>query len=272
MKPNLKIKKIVRSIFIVLVLLYILFCGIFYIFQGKFIFYPHKLAADYQFLFDGDFAEINIQTADSVLINGLLFKSNESKGLVFFLHGNAGSLAGWGSMARLYTGLGYDCFILDYRGFGKSGGYIRDEEQLFSDVQLAYDEMTKLYVEHDIVVMGYSIGTGLASQLAYTNNPRMLVLHAPYYSLENTIDDICPVIPHFLIKFKIETYKYVSECRMPIVIFHGKKDRLLGYKNSLGLWTLMDKDRDRLILLEDKHHDDIMNNAEYDSAISEILD
>ena len=99
---------------------------------------------------------------------------------MFYLHGNAGALDTWGDIAKVYTSLGYDIFILDYRGFGKSEGSIYSEEQFYKDVQAAYDVMRKEYPENKIVVEGYSIGTGPATILAATNHPKLLLLQAPY--------------------------------------------------------------------------------------------
>lgn len=93
---------------------------------------------DYQFSFDQPFEEINIRIGNDNLLNGLLFKSDNSKGLVFYLHGNAGALNSWGEVAKRYTDLYYDVFILDYPGYGKSDGSIKGQEQLFETIQTAY--------------------------------------------------------------------------------------------------------------------------------------
>jgi len=137
------------------------------------IFFPTKLDVDYEFQFETDFDEIFIPTSDSVALHGLLFHADilltgqaGSKGLIFYLHGNSGGLHTWGDMASNYTELGFDIFILDYRGYGKSGGEIYSEEQFFSDIQVAYDKLKTLYHEDRIVIIGYSIGTGAAAMLA----------------------------------------------------------------------------------------------------------
>jgi pimeloyl-ACP methyl ester carboxylesterase len=91
--------------------------------------------------------------------------------LIFYLHGNAGSLNTWGEVAKRYTELKYDVFMLDYRGYGKSEGSIHSQKQFHEDIQMAYDEMKKTYKESNIVVLGYSIGTGPAAKLASLNHP-----------------------------------------------------------------------------------------------------
>src|SRR5690606_5129222 len=120
------------------------------------IFFPEKLKANHQFEHFEQFTELQIPVDDDVELNGLLFKTLYSKGLIFYLHGNAGSVQNWGHVAETYNDLGYDTFVLDYRGYGKSEGKITSEDQIFSDVQIAYNHLKKLYQEKDIIVLGYS--------------------------------------------------------------------------------------------------------------------
>ncbi len=103
-------------------------------FQERFIFFPEKLSSDYKFTFRQDFEEVSIKAGDGTALHGLIFTSVNSKGLIFYLHGNAGSVRTWGDVVKTYTDLGYDVFILDYRGYGKSGGSISSEQQLYDDI------------------------------------------------------------------------------------------------------------------------------------------
>ena len=159
-------KKYILLLLKVLVIIYVIICVLLYFFQEKIIFFPEKLDSNYRFQFDQKFEEINILTADEKILNGILFKVEKPKGLIFYLHGNAGSLRTWGEVAKVYNHFNYDVFILDYRGYGKSEGTISSEKQLFSDIQIAYDKLKSIYDESEIIVLGYSIGTGPASQLA----------------------------------------------------------------------------------------------------------
>lgn len=249
---------------------YIIFCAAFYFFQERFLFYPDKLGKNYKFNFKENFEGLYIQTNDGIKLNGLLFRAHESKGLIFYLHGNAGALDSWGSVASLYTELGYDVFLLDYRGFGKSEGEIRSQRRLFEDVQTAYNKMKELYDEDNIIVLGYSIGTCPATWLASVNNPHLLILQAPYYSMTGIIQGICPVIPRFLVKYKLETYKYITNCKMPIVIFHGDADMVINYKNSIMLSSLFKKE-DSLVILTNEGHNGITYNEQYKKNLIDLL-
>src|SRR5450432_4943736 len=161
--------KAVLNIIKVVAVIYILVCILLYFIQERLIFYPQKLPANYKFEFDQHFEELHFKTTDNVLLHGLLFKADSSKGLIFYLHGNAGSLASWGEIAKTYTDLHYDLFMLDYRGYGKSGGAINSEGQLHKDMQVVYDSLKTMYNESKIIILGYSIGTGPAAKLASVN-------------------------------------------------------------------------------------------------------
>ncbi len=239
-------------------------------FQEKLIFFPQKLDKNYQFSFDQKFEEINIRTIDGISLNGLLFKADSSKGLIFYLHGNAGSLSSWGEVARTYTDLNYDVFILDYRGYGKSEGSISGQGQLFQDMQTVYDELANKYNEDSIIVLGYSIGAGLASKIASTNKPKLLILQAPFYSLTDMMRHTFPIIPTFILKYKLKTNEFIKNCKMPIVIFHGNQDEVIYYGSSLKLKELF-KEKDTLITLNGQGHNGMSDNRDYIVEIQKIL-
>lgn len=249
----------------------LILAGILYLVQEKIIFFPQKLDTNYRFEFQSEFEEINIKTKDETLLNGLLFKSENSKGLVFYLHGNAGNLQNWGGIAKPYTDLNYDVFIWDYRGFGKSEGKINGQNQWFEDSQVVYDEMKKRYAENKILILGHSVGTGLAAKLASTNHPKRLILLTPYYNFPDLVKNKYPYVPTFLLKYKLETNKYVKECPMSIVIIHGDVDEVIYYGSALKLEQEL-KPGDRLITLKNQGHNGITENPEYIDQLNKILE
>ena len=251
--------------------LYFSILALVYFNQEALIFHPEKLDMDYKFTYLDSFEEINIKTNDGVLLNGLLFKAENAKGLVFYLHGNGGTLETWGNFSKEYTNLGYDIFILDYRGYGKSGGEIESEVQFNDDINTAYKTMLKRYNESKVIVVGYSIGTGPATYLASTSKPKILILQAPYYSLSELSDSRVPFVPDFIKKYKFETNTFITKVKCPVYIFHGDKDRVIIYDNSVKLSKLLKKG-DQFFTLENQDHLNINNNETYLSQLKNILD
>lgn len=262
-------KGIVKTL-IIIAGLYIIVCTLLYFFQEKVIFFPQKLEKTYKFSFDQKFEEIDITTKDNKILNAILFKADSSKGVIFYLHGNAGSLSSWGKVANTYTDLKYDVFMLDYRGYGKSEGSIDGQSQFFQDIQIAYDKLKSRYQENKIIVLGYSIGTGLAAKVASTNNPKLLILQAPYYSLTDMMRHSYSIIPTFILKYKFETDEYIKSCKMPVVIFHGDQDEVVYYGSSLKLQKEFKK-QDTLITLVGQGHNGMTDNSDYQIAIQKVL-
>lgn len=250
--------------------MYILVCVLMYNFQEFLIFHPKVLGAAYRYDFGQKFEELNIAVSDGKKINGLLLKCDSAKGLIFYLHGNSGALDSWGWIGKDYAPLGYDVFVMDYRSFGKSEGEIYSEEQFFADVEAAYAEMKKRYDEKNIVIIGYSVGTASASMLASKNNPKLLVLQAPYYSLEDMMHHMYPFVPDFLLKYKFENFNFIQKVKAPVLIFHGDADELVYYGSSLKLKEHF-KPGDKLITLPGVGHLGLNKNEQYLTELAAAL-
>jgi uncharacterized protein len=263
-------KKSMLAILKILLIIFIVICGLLYFIQEKLIFFPEKLVKEYKFGFDQNFEELNLKMEDHVVLNGILFKADSSKGVIFYLHGNAGSLNSWGEIAKTYTDLKYDLFMLDYRGYGKSEGSINSQDQLFNDIQMVYDSLKKRYDENKIIILGYSIGTGPAAKLASANHAKLLILQAPYYSLTDMLKHHYPIIPTFILKYKLSTNKYITACKMPVVIFHGDMDEVIDYNASVRLKKLF-KETDTLITLKGQGHNGMSDNPAYLAELQKIL-
>ncbi len=250
--------------------LYLVLCLVMYSFQEMLIFHPPKLDAGFKFTYKNSFEELTIPAGDGKKLSGLLFKADSAKGLIFYLHGNGGALNTWGNAADNYLALGYDVFILDYRGYGKSQGEIESEDQFYSDVQVAYDEMKKRYDEKRIIVIGYSIGTGSAAMLSSKNSPKLLVLQAPYYSLIDMMHHTYPFVPDLLLKYKFETYNFIQKVKAPVLVFHGDADEIIYYGSSVKLKEHF-KSADKLITIPGFGHSGMNKNEFYLAELAKVL-
>jgi hypothetical protein len=277
-----KLKKISFWLVGILASLYLLLCVTLYFFQEKLIFFPTKLEKSYVFDFEKRYEEITIPTNDEINLHGILFYTktkSQTKKLVFYLHGNAGTVDSWGGIADVYTDLGYDLFILDYRGYGKSEGEIHNQEQFFDDVQTAYDfvRKTKEYKEENIITVGYSVGTASAAMLASQNNPKALILQAPYFSLTDMTERIYPFAPTFLLKYEFNTAEFLSQNKVPTTIFHGTEDRVIPYQSSLLIKEYLESNLKNKVISVDfitllnQGHTNIHRNPIFLKKLREIL-
>lgn len=263
--------RIVLRVAGVLLLVHVLALTAMYFFQEKLIFHaPPKLDKDYKFSYTEAFEEVYIPVSGHVSLHGLLFQSaGPSKGLVFYLHGNGGSLEGWGYMSNVYTRLGYDLFVLDYRGYGKSGGKIESMPQFLDDMNNAYRFMAKRYPERDIVVAGFSMGTGPSAYIGANNHPKMLILQAPYFTLADETLDRFPFAPAFLLRYNFDTNAYLKKVECPVYMFHGTNDRVLAYENSARLKK--ENPKVNFYTIKGLGHTRFNDDSEYQRLLSQIL-
>lgn len=242
-----------------------------YIFQDYFLFRPEKLDKDFQFHYKNqEIEEYNVETRDGALINGLHFKAKNPKGVVFYLKGNSQSIKGWGKFAVDFTRNGYDVIMVDYRGFGKSTGR-RTQKAVKRDMQIVYNQIKKRVPEKYIILYGRSLGSGFATKLASMNEPKMLILDAPYYSLSKVAKKYIPFMPlSLLMKFPMPTYKWLKYVKCPIHILHGTDDRLIPYKTSVKLSKINPK-RTKLHTVIGGGHKDLNTFESYHRMLTEII-
>lgn len=251
--------------------LYLIANVIVYFWQERFLFKPEKLPDDFEYKYPNqEFKEYNIEVKPGVNINGIHFQIEKPKGVVLYLKGNSRSIKGWGKFAVDFTRLGFDVIMVDYRGFGKSTGR-RSEEGIKQDLQVIYDEIKKQVREKYIILYGRSLGSGFAAKLASTNNPRMVILESPYYSLRKIAKRYVPFMPFSLIlRFPIRTYVWLKYVKCPIKILHGTNDRLIPFKTSVAL-SKINPSITRLYPVIGAGHNNLFTFEEYHRFLEEIV-
>jgi alpha-beta hydrolase superfamily lysophospholipase len=260
-------------VYILLIILafYIALSLLLFFFQEQLLFKPEKLSEDFKFHYKNQKTEeYNLTTRDGAVINGLHFMVDKPRGVVLYLKGNSKSIKGWGKFAVDFTRNGFDVFMVDYRGFGKSTGR-RSHKHIKRDLQQVYDEMKKKVEEKYIILYGRSLGSGFATKLASMNNPRKLILDAPYYSLTKVTARYAPFMPlSILMKYPMPTYKWIQYVQCPIHIIHGTNDNLIPFKTSVKLSKINPK-LTRLYTVIGGGHKDLNNFESYHKMLAEIL-
>lgn len=250
---------------------YLLISLIAYRIQERFIWRPEKLPADFEFKYKFPHEELRFEPEPGVVISGLRFRVEESKGLVIYFHGNSRSVKGWGKFSQDFTSHGFDVVMIDYRGFGKSTGR-RSEHALKQDAQHVYEQIKELVPESRIIIYGRSIGSGFATKLASANNPRMLILDAPYYSFTKVSQRYAPFLPiPFVLRYPLRTYTWMRYVRCPVRIIHGTSDWLIPISSSYELAKIQ-PDRTVVYPIKGGGHNNLAAFEEYYEVLGRVLD
>lgn len=195
-------------------------------------------------------------------LHALHLQRPDARGLVFFLHGNAGNLASWFVNAEFYRRAGFDLFMLDYRGYGRSTGRIASEAQLMADVRAAWHQVAPAYAGRPCVVYGRSLGTGLAAQLAVEVNPALTVLVSPYRSMTALAGEQFPWVPTALLRYPLRTDAVVARIAGPLWLVHGEHDTLIPAAHSEALRVAAGAGA-RLLRVPQAGHNDVHEFADY---------
>lgn len=261
-------KKLFKRLLLIVLSGYLIVCGLLYFYQESLLFFPEKLDQDFQFEFKNEFIERDIMTSTGHSINTLLFPKENAKGVILYLHGNGGSLKSVGNVSEHFLPLGYDVFMVDYAGYGKSSGTITSQEEWFEDMQFIYNDLKNSYSEDKIIIIGYSIGTGVASYLASQNNPTQLILHAPYYSMTDMMQRNYPLIPTFILRYELATNEYLKNVNNPIHLFHGENDQVIPVESAVMLSKELNIPFTKL---ENQGHNNLSGNTTALLQLNEIL-
>lgn len=221
-----------------------------YMVQDKFLFAPDTLHEDYQFR-AGE--ELEIKVENGLYLNCLKFSNAPSKGAILYLHGNRGSNRRCTRQAEMFSRNGYDIFMPDYRGYGKSDGQIESQEQLYQDIQVVYDYIKERYEESSIIVIGYSLGSAMATAITAENNPQHLVMVAPFVSIPYLKNIKFPLVPDFLIRYPLDNRHSLASVRCAIGLLHGTRDDITLYSSS-EILSQVHPDRTEFITLEGTEH------------------
>jgi hypothetical protein len=259
------IKKIIATLVVILCVVGILL----YMFQDKIIFQSEPLAKEYVFSFTQEFEEINMKTEDGETINALHFKVENPKGVVLFFHGNKGNLSRWGNLVSYLETYQYNVFVMDYRNYGKSTGSY-NEKAMYNDALMAYDYVKQLFPEDQIVIYGRSLGCTFATRVASQNNPKHLILEAPFYNMKKGVRFYSKLAPTFIIKYKFETHKDLPKVQSPITFFHGDADTVTSFDDSKDLFALATASKEFIAIPIGTHHN-LKDFQIYKSKLKQIL-
>jgi pimeloyl-ACP methyl ester carboxylesterase len=237
--------------------------------QERLLFLPTRLAPDHHLALERDVHERWIDVPGARL-HALHLKLPAPRGVVFFLHGNAGNLESWFVELDVFRRASFDVFMIDYRGYGKSGGRIESEAQLHADVRAAWDAVAPLYAGNKRVLLGRSLGSGLAAALALQVHPDLTILVSPYASMRALAGEVYPWVPSALLRYPLATDQAVARLRTPLLLLHGERDNIIPPHHAQALQRA--QPQARLHIVQGAGHNDLQSFDAYDAALQQALD
>ncbi|MBE5878100.1 MAG: alpha/beta hydrolase [Lachnospiraceae bacterium] len=210
----------------------------------KFLFCPNFDEEAYAALSEIEAAEeLSIKTEHGVLNGWFLHQSDAPAPLVLYMEGNGGNsseavknLLESPEKIAVFNGCHFAC--IDYPSYGKSEGEISDDALRQYALEV-YDYLINRQEVTEIIVMGYSLGTGVANYLASQRDVAGLILMAPYadgYDLYNGMVNVFYGPLRLLVTYKMDAVEYAKSVEIKPLILASPMDEVVSYNSSQRLF------------------------------------
>ncbi len=190
---------------------------------------------------------------NGVKIAAIVLGPERGKKAILRCHGNAEDAANSLFALRDLARRGFTVACVDYPGYGLSGGS-PDEEGCYRNIHRLYDWLIEKrgFKPEDIIVDGFSVGSGPATELAATKPVGGLVLEAPFLSAPRVVTRIriLPIDP-------FPNLKMIKDVKCPVLVIHGTDDSVIPHGHGKELFELANEPK-RFIPVEGANHNDLV--------------
>jgi len=225
---------------IILIAMYVIYCGTVYFFQGALIFPSTMAGRAGNALPSEDTELIELTTDEGTTVAWLVPApahdngTNESHPLAVFLHGNAELIDHQQSIIDLYHGQGAAVLLIEYRGYGHSDGTPSQKHIVADAISIVGHVLERDEIDPDnLVLHGRSIGGMLSAQVALETNPSTLIVESAGTSVSEMAWRFG--VPPFLVTSPLRTEEAFGELEIPILIMHGKEDEIFPIAKAHAL-------------------------------------
>ena len=206
------------------------------IFERHLIYFPIRSLEAEPADFGLDAEELRLRTSDGVELHGWWIHGDGKRILVWF-HGNAGNISHRLDNARqLVQRFGLDLLLVDYRGYGRSGGS-PEEAGLYLDGLASYDAAREAgFSSEQVIPFGRSLGAAVAIDVSVTRPVGAVVLESPFLSAPALARAVYPFVPAFLVRTQFDNRAKIDRVRAPLLILHGDRDEIVPLAHGMELF------------------------------------
>lgn len=218
-----------------------IYCGLLlllYLLQAKLIFFPTRDFFVPSELYTWNYEDVFVTVGKYSTHGWFVPAADEANGTILFSHGNAGNIADRSESIGLFRELGYNVFIYDYGGYGRTSGKA-SEERCYEDIRAAWRYLTEErgIAPSDIVLFGRSLGGGPTAQLATEVQPRAVILESTFTSVADMASQQFPMFPaRLLVRHEFDTISKVPRITAPILHIHSPEDDIIPYAHGQRLF------------------------------------
>ena len=255
---------LLRTLLVTGVAVYLGIALFMYLQQRSLQYFPSREATPPDLLGLSGVSEERVKTPDGETI--VMWHAEAKPGFptILFFHGNGGEMSGRGERMAFYQSQGFGALFVSYRGYGGSTGSI-SEQGFMTDAVTAYDLLIARGVPPGMIaVVGESLGTGVAVQLAAQRPVGALVLEAPFTAAVDVAAEVYPWLPvRLLMKDQFISRDHIGKVKAPLLILHGDADGVIPVEQGRRLFDMANEPK-QLVILHGEGHDAIGSPATWE--------
>ncbi|MGH7000647.1 MAG: alpha/beta hydrolase, partial [Stellaceae bacterium] len=202
----------------------------------------------------GGVEDLRLTTDDGETLVAWYAPAKDGHPLILYFHGNGGALIDRVPRFRALTACGYGLLALSYRGYGGSTGS-PTQQGLMEDAETAYRQArARGYDGGRIVLMGESLGAGVAIALAARHEAAALVLDSPFSSAVAVAAAHYPIFPVKWLMFdRFRSDLVIGDVHIPILVLHGDEDDVVPIRLARRLIELANEPKTFMLVSGGKH-------------------
>ena len=213
---------------------------------------------------------VETTAADGVTVTHWYAPPRRGQPVVVLFHGNGGAVSDLEVWAAAFRARGYGAVLADYRGYSGNPGS-PSEEGLYADARAVLDWLAAQgFKDRGIVLLGWSLGSGVAVQMAVERHPAALVLLAPYTALVDVAARQYPIFPvRTLMRDRFDSMSKITAVDAPLMIVAGDRDRIVPPDMGRALLAAAREPKNALFLPQAGH---VIEPSDAFAPVAEFLE
>lgn len=272
----------IRRTLILVVLAYLMLCTYMWATQKHHIFKPRPLLQTTPDRLGIKFEEVHIPSGSGADTGDLycwwLPADVVDAPTMLYLHGNDKNISGASDIERAsrLRAMGYNLLMVDYRGYGKSGGGSPSEAKVYEDAEASWQYLIKQRAGDPkrTFIYGHSLGGAIAIDLA-VHHPEAagLIAESNFTSMVDMGQQQYPFLPaEQLLNQRFDSIGKIGSLKMPLLLIHGTWDKLIPYQMSQRLFDSAPQPKFIKLIEGGEHSNDaIIAPLEYRAAVGEFV-
>lgn len=214
---------------------------------------------------------VSIETSDGIKISGWFVPAKKARAVVLFFHGNAGNISDRLATLSRFHNLGLSTLIIDYRGYGESGGRA-GINGVKRDAAAAWEWLLKRgYPEEKIIIFGRSLGGAIAADLAETAAPGALILESTFSSLVDIARGLVPFLPmNIIVGNSFNSVKNMANFNRPVLVIHSREDDVVAFKYGRKLYESLSAPKE-FLEISGGHNDGFIISENYMKGLDQFI-